>query len=118
MGESKDSLTVSSAEGGEYVCQLVGHAAAPKPQGPIALKTGATAQVNFKNVFAAAADFYFVAEPAAFTVSKPKENVPSKKAIQVAVTFKPTDVSTESTGKLTVSGPDGFTQVYYSLHCC
>jgi len=113
MGESRDTLTATSADGGEYTCQLIGTALPPKPQGPIVLKAGATAQVNFKNVFAAAADFSFVCEPAVFTVAKPKENVPPKKAIQIGVTFKPDGVNATPNGKLTVSGPDGFTQIYY-----
>eukprot|EP00966_Prymnesium_polylepis_P047077 1090424-Prymnesium_polylepis.1 len=113
MGEARDVLTVTSAEGGEYTCQLIGQALPPKPQGPIVLKAGATAQVNFKNVFAAAADFAFACEPAVFTVAKPKENVPPKKAIQIGVTFKPDGASATPNGKLTVSGPDGFTQIYY-----
>ena len=113
MGESADTLTVSSAEGGEFVCQLVGVAAPPRPQGPISLSAGGTAQVTFKNVFTSNGDFFFVAEPSSFTVAKPKETVTSKKSTQIAVTFKPADQSADATGKLTVSGPDGFMQVYY-----
>ncbi len=115
MGEARDTLTVSSAEGGEFVCTLTGTALPPKPQGPIGVKAGGSAQVSFKNVFTSAADFAFTCEPAAFSVAKPKESVPPKKTTQVGVSYKPPadappgDVS----GKLTVSGPDGFTQLYY-----
>ena len=105
---------MTSADGGEYTCALVGVALPPRPQGPIALKPGAAAPVTFKNVFNAAADFTFACEPADFTVAKPKENVPAKKATTVPVTYKPVDAAKPAlNGKLTVSGPDGFTQSYY-----
>ncbi|KAL1499824.1 hypothetical protein AB1Y20_012509 [Prymnesium parvum] len=113
MGESTDMLVVTSAEGGEYSCQLLGQALPPKPQGPITIKAGAVTPVNFKNVFASAAEFTFVCEPTVFTVAKPKENVPPKKAIQVGVGFKPDGASTPVNGKLTVNGPNGFKQVFY-----
>ena len=115
MGESHDSLTISSAEGGEYTCVLKGTALPPRPQGPIVIKAGATAQVSFKNVFTANADFAFSCDPPSlFTVAKPKENVPAKKATSVPVTYKPDgSASGKVSGKLTVSGPEGFTQLYY-----
>jgi len=115
MGDSSDTLTITSAEGGEYTCQLKGTALPPRPQGPIVIKGGAAAQVNFKNVLTVAGDFSFVCDPPAlFTVAKPKENVPPKKAIVVPVTYKPDGASSgKVSGKLTVSGPDGFTQLYY-----
>jgi len=115
MGDSSDTLTISSAEGGEYTCVLKGTALPPRPQGPILIKGGATAQVNFKNVFTAAADFAFTCDPPTmFTVSKPKENVPAKKPTAIPVSFKPDGTTSgKVAGKLTVSGPEGFTQLYY-----
>jgi len=117
MGESQDTLTISSAEGGEYTCVLKGTALPPRPQGPILIKAGATAQVSFKNVFTANGDFTVVCDPPAlFTVAKPKETVPAKSKISVPVTYKPaTGASGKVSGKLTISGPEGFTQLYYLM---
>ena len=116
MRSAEATLTISSAEGGEYTCELRGEVLPPRPQGPIVIKNGATAQVNFKNVFQQQAEFTFVSDSPAFTVAKPKETVASKKATSVAITFKPpagVDAGAKLSGKLTVSAPDGFTQLYY-----
>ena len=116
MRSSEATLTISSAEGGEYTCELKGEALPPRPQGPIIIKANATAQVNFKNVFQAQAEFSFVCDSPAFTVGKPKEAVPPKKPTTIAVSFKPPaemKAGEKLSGKLTVSAPDGFTQLYY-----
>ena len=109
------TLTISSAEGGEYVCELRGETLPPRPQGPIVIKSGGSAQVNFKNVFQQPTEFAFVSDSAAFTVAKPKEMVPPKKSISLALSFKPPvdAAGTKQSGKLTVSAPDGFSQLYY-----
>jgi hypothetical protein len=80
------------------------------------MKAGASAQLNFKNVFQQQAEFTFVSDTAAFTVAKPKEVVPPKKAIGVAISFKPpadAAAGDRVSGKLTVSAPDGFAQLFY-----
>jgi hypothetical protein len=59
LGAALETLTVSSAEGGDFVCNLRGESLPPKPQGPIGIKPGGSATVQFKNIFAAAADFVF-----------------------------------------------------------
>ena len=79
-------------------------------------KSGASASVNFKNVFQQQAEFSFVCDMPAFTVAKPKAAVPPKKAEAVSVSFKAPDgckPGDKVSGKLTVSAPDGFTQLYY-----
>jgi hydrocephalus-inducing protein len=116
MRSSEALLTISSAEGGEYTCDLRGEALPPRPQGPIVIKAGASASVNFKNVFQQQAEFSFVCDSPAFTVAKPKEAVPPKKATAVAVSFKPVGEAKAGervSGKLTVSTPEGFAQLYY-----
>ena len=116
LGEAHDTLTVSSAEGGEFLCALHGNALKPKPQGPIAIKGGASANITFKNVFAANADFTFTAEPAVFSVAKPRETIPGKKTTQVAVAYKPDGADAKpATGKLTIAsvGADQSQWVYY-----
>jgi len=116
MRSAEATLTISSAEGGEYTCELHGEVLPPRPQGPILIKSGGTAQVSFKNVFQQQAEFSFVSDNAAFTIAKPKEVVPGKKATQIAVSFKPPAegaAGAKVSGKLTVSAPDGFSQLYY-----
>jgi len=116
LKHAEATLTISSAEGGEYVCELRGEVLPPRPQGPIVIKAGASAQVNFKNVFQQQAEFSFVSDSAAFTVAKPKEVVPPKKPTAIAVSFKPPPeaaAGTKVSGKLTVSSADGFAQLYY-----
>jgi len=104
LGDVLDTLTVSHADGGEYVCALQGTSLPPKPQGPIAIKAGGSAQVNFKNVFANQMDFSITCEPAVFSVAKPRESVPSKKPTQIAVSYKPADpAAPPATGKLTIA---------------
>ena len=116
MKSSAATLTISSAEGGEYVCELRGDALPPRPQGPIVIKAGGSGQVNFKNVFQQQTEFSFVTDSPVFTLAKPKEVVPPKKAVGVAVNFKPsaeTPAGSKLSAKLTVSAPDGFAQLYY-----
>lgn len=50
LGEVRATLIISSPEGGEYQCLLIGIASPPAPKGPI--KIGAKSQsVEFKNPF-------------------------------------------------------------------
>jgi hydrocephalus-inducing protein len=107
MGESiRDTLIVSSATGGDYQCPLVGRCVAPKPQGPIECGKG-SGVVNFKNVFAQEAEFFYSVDNPAFAVAKPMEKIPSKKPTTIAVSFKPDPAkgATQRTGKLTVACP-------------
>eukprot|EP00965_Chrysotila_dentata_P045391 1508029-Pleurochrysis_carterae.AAC.3 len=52
LGEAVETLTVTSAEGGEYTCSLHGQSLPPKPQGPIVIKAGSTAQARACATFA------------------------------------------------------------------
>ena len=117
LGATQETLTVSSAEGGEYVCQLRGESQPPKPQGPIGIKPGGSATVQFKNIFAAATDFVFHCEPPTFSVATPRENVAAKKETPVAITYKPEPGAPPAKGKLTIAstGSDASKWTYY-LH--
>lgn len=85
-----DTLTITHPEGGEYVCKLVGMGSAPSRAGPIAIRANQTVQLPFKNVLAANVDFVFSCTPAnLFTLAKPKETIPAKKASNIAVSYKP-----------------------------
>jgi hydrocephalus-inducing protein len=116
LGASAATLTASSAEGGEHVCALHGQTLPPKPQGPIAVKAGGSAQISFKNVFDGATDFSIACEPAAFSVAKTKETVPGKKPLAIAVAYKPdAKGGAPAKGKLTIStgGESPCLWVYY-----
>ena len=56
-------------------------------------------------------------EPAAFSVAKPRENVPPKKETPVAIAYKPEPGAPPAKGKLTIAsaGSDGSRWTYY-LH--
>lgn len=88
LGDARTQLSVSSSLGGEYICPLFGHCIAPRPQGPITIRPGAPACVPFKNVFSSSTTFNFAVDNPAFSV-KASEVIPSKKAIQILVSFKP-----------------------------
>lgn len=51
LGDTRATLTVFSAVGGEYVFPLFGHCTPPKPQGPYSVKAGVTTSIPFKTCF-------------------------------------------------------------------
>jgi len=50
IGESRAQLTVSSPEGGEYQCYVVGTSVVPQPKGPYEV-AGKGVNIDFKNPF-------------------------------------------------------------------
>eukprot|EP01135_Chromosphaera_perkinsii_P007876 Nk52_evm68s1020 gene=Nk52_evmTU68s1020 len=117
LGVSRSTLYVSSPTGGEYSCPLFGHCGSSKPQGPVSVRAGSASSISFKNVFSQATTFYFSVDNPAFVV-KDKENIQSKKVLQVSVTYKPGQGKSAKTGKLVVSSSqypskDDITWVYY-----
>jgi hydrocephalus-inducing protein len=103
IGESKDTLKVAAPQGGEYIFPLRGICVAPKPQGPVLVKAGGSAQIAFKNVFSAQQEFRITVDNPQFTV-KDKEVVPAKKPLAIAVAYKPTgDARKETTAKLVIT---------------
>lgn len=68
LGESRAILTISSPEGGEHQCMLMGQASPPISKGPI--KVGSKGQVvEFKNPFFEAAEFAIRIDNPSFTTS-------------------------------------------------
>eukprot|EP00698_Gefionella_okellyi_P022526 TRINITY_DN7486_c0_g1_i1.p1 TRINITY_DN7486_c0_g1~~TRINITY_DN7486_c0_g1_i1.p1 ORF type:complete len:4186 (-),score=1237.39 TRINITY_DN7486_c0_g1_i1:99-12656(-) len=116
MGESKDTLKITSPAAGEYIIPLHGVCVQPKPQGPFVVKSGGSIQIPFKNVFNAQKEYKITVDNANFVV-KDKESAAPKKPIPIAVTFKPTPeaaaAKTEVTGKLTVTSGDLPPWVFY-----
>jgi hypothetical protein len=106
IGEVNDTLTITHPEGGEYVCKLVGMGSAPSRAGPVVIRANQTVQLSFTNVLAANVEFIYTCTPAnLFTLAKPKETIPAKKASNIAVSYKPEagkPATAEVRGQLTV----------------
>ncbi|KAJ1558923.1 hypothetical protein HK096_003058, partial [Nowakowskiella sp. JEL0078] len=105
LGDTRTYLQISSITGGDYLCPLYGHCIAPRPQGPIMIKPGATVSVAFKNVFQNQATFNFIVDNPAFSV-KASETMGSKKITNMIISYKPTTVGNsqkKSVGKLTIT---------------
>lgn len=136
-GAERAVFTASSTIGGSYNCILFGTCEQPKPQGPIALGAGQTAQVRFKNVLDSAENFNFSVDTPSFILAKKTEKLAAKGVVSLAVQYKPDDyagggkakkddkkapeenklqtVAPVTMGKLLVSCPSkpGLTWVYY-----
>jgi hydrocephalus-inducing protein len=114
LGDTRTTLFVSSPIGGEYTCPLFGHCTAPRPQGPIIIKTNgpSTASITFKNVYPNPANFTFTIDNPSFTV-KPLENIPGKKAIVVTVTYKQVNAKSPKTAKMIVTCLGSVSWTYY-----
>ncbi|XP_073515931.1 hydrocephalus-inducing protein homolog isoform X2 [Phyllobates terribilis] len=120
LGESRAALHISSPLGGEYIIPLFGSALAPKPQGPLQIRAGASVSIPFKNVFLQPTTFSFQTDPAVFVV-KPCDPVRPKKTHHISVSYEapPGSSRTPVTGRLVVSCPratgvaQGIYWVYY-----
>ena len=91
VGDVRDVLVVSSPDGGDYVCALYGHCDAPKPQGPLVIRTGSSASVQFKNVLDTAETFNFSVDNQSFVLSKKTEKLARKAVLSLNIGYKPED---------------------------
>jgi len=115
LGDGMARLVVNSPIAGQYLCILRGHCLAPRPQGPIVVKAGATASISFKNVFAKPVAFsYFVDNPAFTVTSAAKGETRPKESLQLTVAYKPTTAGQTTTCKLAVTC-DGYPPWCYYL---
>ncbi|KAM4722980.1 hydrocephalus-inducing protein homolog [Rhinophrynus dorsalis] len=120
LGESRAILLLTSPLGGEYTIPLFGSALAPKPQGPIQIRSGSSISIPFKNVFLQPTTFTFLTDHPAFTV-KPCEPVRPKKTHYISVSYEAPQGGSKVpvTGKLVISCPraigiaQGICWVYY-----
>jgi hydrocephalus-inducing protein len=87
LGEVRDTLRITSEEGGEYVVMLYGHGIAPLPQGPFIIPDGGTHTIEFKNVFNDAQDFIFVCDNKGFTVTPPSQKVEANKTVTLTIKY-------------------------------
>jgi hydrocephalus-inducing protein len=84
LGEVHATLTVTSANGGEYVCPLVGRGLPPSPAGPFTVRAGGKFQLPFKNVLPSTETFAITVDNAAFTV-KDKETLKSGETKEIVI---------------------------------
>jgi hydrocephalus-inducing protein len=94
IGTTKDTLTLTAADGGKYTCELVATCTAPLPQGPFDLAPGGSRAVDFRNCFPAAANFAFSVDSPSFKVGSASANVGAKSNGSVSVSFAPVDGAT------------------------
>ena len=100
IGENfRDTLVVSSPQGGEYRCPVVGRCVNPKPVGPFVVK--GSAQVPFKNVMGSEVTYQFSCDNPAFKV-KETESIPSKRTVQIPISYTASDEHAK-TSKLVIS---------------
>jgi hydrocephalus-inducing protein len=98
LGEVRDTLRITSADGGEFVVMLYGHGIAPLPQGPFLIQNGGAHTVQFKNVFNDAQDFVFVCDNAAFEVSPSGQKVDANKTVSLTIKYTEKPVEDEDRG--------------------
>lgn len=105
IGESRATLLVSSATGGDYTFPLFGTCIAPKPQGPFLVKAGSTTSITFRNVFPTTTPFVFQVDNPLFHVAKAGENIRGHKDHRVVVGYDGNDSGSKAAimGKLIVS---------------
>ena len=89
LGETRDVLTVSSADGGEYTCDIIAVCIAPMPQGPFNTPHGKPFEISFRNCFAAQCNWNFSIDSTAFRIDKPTASVNAKTQGSCSVTFDP-----------------------------
>ncbi|RKP17692.1 hypothetical protein ROZALSC1DRAFT_23958, partial [Rozella allomycis CSF55] len=114
LGDTKSFLSVSSPQGGDYICPLIGHCIAPKPQGPFTIKAGSFASIPFKNVSAQTANFIMTIDNVNFTV-KNQESIGSKKMVHINVNYKVVNSKAPKTAKMVVSQVGSNVQWIYYL---
>jgi len=104
VGDSRETVEISSASAGTYTFVLQGTATPPQRQGPFEVKPNQTAQLQFRNVFTENVTFAFTTDQPQFIVTKPSEMIQAKKVTTIAVQYKPEDPNSVLRGKLTVTG--------------
>jgi len=101
IGEIRDTLTLTSPEGGEYLCELIGNCTAPMPQGPYLLaQGGGGVEIPFRNCFSTSSTWSFSVDSPAFRVSAPTgvATVNAKTQSQCSVVFEPKEEHMNTAG--------------------
>ncbi|GAB1599204.1 Hypothetical predicted protein, partial [Argonauta hians] len=113
LGEHRATLLIYSPIGGEYIFPLFGVCSLPKPQGPIVIKSGTNAFINFRNVFNSSTNFHFQVDKDYFVIAKKKENIRPHKDHRISVGFESGNLPahTEVKGKLIITCPNLSTDI-------
>ena len=95
IGSIRDTLTLTSAEGGEYVCDLVATCSPPLPQGPFTFSKGSSVDIPFRNCFPTQANWAFQVDSPNFQIKSSTASVGPKAAGSVSILFDaPADAQT------------------------
>lgn len=98
-------MTVTSPDGGEYLCYLVGTSVVPQPKGPFKC-AGKGVNIDFKNPFFEAYEFILRIDNPSFTTSaKSPLKIDGKKNVSIPISFK-AQPGTTNNGRLTISTSD------------
>lgn len=92
IGEIRDMLTLSSAEGGEYTCELIGVCVPALPQGPFNLvQGGGVLDIPFRNCFPQSCTWSFTVDSSAFKIvtANAIATVAAKTEGKVSLSFEP-----------------------------
>lgn len=103
LGEVRDTLTITSVDGGEYKCSLQAKSTPPLPQGPVVFS--GTHELAFKNVFREALEFVFSVDNPNFSVNPAVQTIASKTSKPVTIKSVDGGSSSRTTGKLLVTCP-------------
>merc|ERR1712167_327390 len=80
-------MGISSPEGGDYECELVGRCVPPLPLGPYNFVAGTAQAIPFRNCFNETCQWSFVVDSPSFQVSTSTASVASKSEGTCSVTF-------------------------------
>ncbi|KAG5498680.1 hypothetical protein JKF63_02967 [Porcisia hertigi] len=124
LGERTDTIEFVSPVAGTYTFPIVATCTLPERQGPFVARYGQSLQLPFKNVFSDPVVITVSSDSASFLPSRKMETIPARKAVNVAVQFKPEEgvevmrsrviISCVPPGKQTANQPQQPIQwVYY-----
>ncbi|CAH8853409.1 unnamed protein product [Trichobilharzia szidati] len=75
VGNGVATLTITSAQAGEYSFLLKSTALPPQPQGPITIKAGETKHIVFRNVFPTPILYSFQVDNTVFNLPKKQSEI-------------------------------------------
>ena len=116
LGEVRDTLRITSPDGGEFVCMLYGHGIAPLPQGPFLISDGNSHTVEFKNVFNGAQDFVFVCDNSAFEVTPASQKVEALGEREYKLSFTGFKDGEKAETTVTFQNQETGEFVFYEVH--
>lgn len=105
LGEFTDVLTLTSPDGGEYTCDLIGQCIPPVPIGPFSMDKGASVDIPFRNCFSKTCEWLFSLDSPSFRITNSTASVAAKSSGSCSILFEPTaEVIAANPGGGTVHG--------------